>query len=479
MSDNENENVNENVEGDGAEPIQQAEPVLESVEAAAPVPPQPEVFLPPTAPTAPTAPAMPTASAAAPQEPYRVILPPSQPQRRRGWISVVSALAAGTVFGAAAGAGAAVLVVRGTDQGSTAGGAPSAPQMITVNNPDNVNAVSAVAANAMDSVVTISVNADGVGSGTGSGVVLDSAGHIVTNTHVVTLGGQAADATIRVTTSAGRVYDAELIGTDPLLDLAVIQVTGATDLVPIEYGDSAALNVGDLTVAIGAPLGLAGTVTSGIVSALDRSIQVQSSAAPEDGADSGSSGESPFGNFRFDLPGVTTQNTQGYIQLPVIQTDTAINPGNSGGALLDANGRLIGINVAIAGSTGGNIGVGFAIPSNTVQRIADELIESGTATHGLLGVTVVDVSQDAAQADAGIIGASVQTVVAGGGAANAGIQVGDIIVSVNGIPITSRNDLTAQIRTHGVGDVVKVVYVRGGATQEINVTLGDLTDLPS
>lgn len=414
---------------------------------------------------------------AAAQEPIRVYLPAQETPRRRGWLPVVGGLAAGAVFGAAAGGIGGYLVAQNAT--GTVPGGSSSPQTITVNDLDDVNVISAVAANAIDSVVTLAVSAEGVGRGSGSGVVLDTNGYIVTNTHVVTLGGATADPVIRVTTSAGRVYDAKLIGTDPLLDLAVIQVTGASELVPIAFADSSKLNVGDVSIAIGSPLGYAGTVTSGIVSALDRSIQVQSSAAPEgDAPTSDDDTTNPFDNFRFDLPGVTTTPSRGTIQLPVIQTDTAINPGNSGGALLDATGRLIGINVAIAGSTGGNVGVGFAIPSNTVMRIASELIENGVATHGLMGVTVANVASDPNQTDADIIGASVQTVVEGSGASDAGIKVGDIIVSFAGVPITSRNDLTAQVRTYAIGEVVEVGYVRGGQARTVNVTLGDLNDLP-
>ncbi|HWL03034.1 MAG TPA: trypsin-like peptidase domain-containing protein [Microbacteriaceae bacterium] len=414
------------------------------------------------------------------QEPIRVYVPAQEPPRRRSWLPVVGGLVAGAVFGAAAGGIGGFVVAQNASGSGQAGASPTSPQTITVNDLDDVNVITAVAASAIDSVVTLAVSAEGVGSGTGSGVVLNSDGYIVTNTHVVTLGGATADPVIRVTTSAGRVYDAKLIGTDPLLDLAVIQVEGASELVPIEFADSSELNVGDVTIAIGSPLGYAGTVTSGIVSAIDRSIQVQSSAAPEEDstASDGGGSENPFDNFRFDLPGVTTTPSRGTIQIPVVQTDTAINPGNSGGALLDASGRLIGINVAIAGSTGGNVGVGFAIPSNVVARISSELIENGVATHGLLGVTVVNVASDPAQADADIIGASIQSVVDGSGAAEAGLKIGDIIVSFDGIPITSRNDLTAQVRTRAIGDVVDVVYVRGGQSHTVSVTLGDLNTLP-
>jgi len=429
-------------------------------------------------PQAPQAPLVPPAPPVY-QEPIRVYVPPQEAPRRRGWLPVVGGLAAGAVFGAAAGGIGGYVVAQNASGSGSALAPASSAQAITINDLDDVNVVTAVAANAMPSVVTLSVAADGVGRGTGSGVVVSDDGYIVTNTHVVTLGGATADPVIRVTTSSGRVYDATVVGTDPLLDLAVIKVEGASELVPIAFADSSDLNVGDITIAIGAPLGFSGTVTSGIISALDRSIQVQSSAVPDTTSTDSDDGDStnPFDNFRFNLPGVETTQSQGTIQLPVIQTDTAINPGNSGGALLDASGKLIGINVAIAGSTGGDIGVGFAIPSNTVQRIVGELIENGVATHGLLGVTVADVSADPNQADAGIVGASVQSVVDGSGAAAAGIKVGDIIVEFGGTPITSRNDLTAQVRTHAIGDVVDVVYVRGGQSRTVSVTLGDLNDL--
>jgi len=434
------------------QPDEQASPQIPAEESEQPAPP------PPPASTYTTAP-----------QQVRVVVPP-QPARRRGWIPAIGGLVAGAVLGAAAGAGAAVLVVQGTRSTTVTNGA-SGPETITVNDTESVNAVSAVAAQAIDSVVTISVTGDGT-AGTGSGVVLDSEGHIATNTHVVTLEGSTADPQIRVTTSSGHVYDATIVGTDPLMDLAVIQVQNAPELVPIEFADSSKLNVGDVTVAIGAPLGYAGTVTSGIISALDRSIQVASSAVPED---SGDNGQNPGSNpFQFDLPGVPQQSAQGYIELPVIQTDTAINPGNSGGALLDVSGRLIGINVAIAGDTGGSVGVGFAIPSNTVKRITDELIANGTATHGLLGVSVVN-----ADASAGIVGASVKQVTAGGAADKAGLKAGDIIIDFDGVPITSANDLTAQVRTHGVGDTVDLSYVRGDQTLTTTVTLGDLSSAQS
>jgi len=410
---------------------------------------------------------------------------PSHP-RRRGWIPALAAGGVlGLVLGAAAGAGAGYLVANGTGAG-TLQGAAQGPSTITITDPSSVNNVAAVAASAMASVVTISVTGSS-GAATGSGVVLDSDGHIVTNTHVVTIDGTTASPEIKVTTSSGRIYSATVVGMDPLMDIAVIQVTGAQGLVPIQFADSAKVNVGATTIAIGAPLGLSGTVTSGIVSALNRSIEVQSSAVPESGSGDGSGQQGdpndPFNYFQFDSPGVPVQGqggTGGTIQLAVIQTDTAINPGNSGGALLDADGRLIGVNEAIATASGsssssggesGSIGIGFAIPSNTVKRIADEIIQTGAATHGLLGATVADAS---GSADATVTGALVKELSGGGAAEQAGLRVGDVITSVDGVPITGATDATAQIRTHAAGSKVEIGYDRGGKSYTVEATLGSL-----
>lgn len=406
-------------------------------------------------------------------------------RRRRTWIPVaLGGLLVGAVLGGASGAGVAALVAQNGQQST---GPAAGPQTITVTDYDDATLVSAVAAQAMASVVTISVTGQ-QGSGTGSGVVLDDEGHIVTNTHVVTLDGSESSPEIKVTTSSGRIYTATVVGTDPLMDLAVIQVEDAEGLVPIEFADSSQVNVGATTIAIGAPLGLAGTVTSGIVSSLDRSIEVASSAAPEggdeeqgDGGDQGDGdeGSDPFDFFNFDIPGVPQQqqSASSTIQLAVIQTDTAINPGNSGGALLDAKGNLIGINVAIAtggSDSNGSIGVGFAIPSNIVKRITSDIIESGTATHGLLGASVADVADDPAQRDATVIGASIVELVSGGAAEKAGLEVGDIVVSLDGVPITNKTDLTAQVRTHPAGASVEIDYVRDGKSYTAQATLGDL-----
>jgi len=329
----------------------------------------------------------------------------------------------------------------------------------------------------MPSVVTIEV-AGGGAQGSGSGVIISDDGYVLTNAHVATLDGAAADPSIRVTSSDGRLWNATLVGADPIADLAVIQLEGASGLTPIEFADSDELNVGDRAIAIGAPLGLAGTVTDGIVSALNRSITVQSSAvpdAPEAPAPEG--GESPFEFWNFDLPGEQrAPSNSTTISLAVIQTDAAINPGNSGGALLDENGRLIGINVAIATAGGGqgqagSIGVGFSIPANLAQRIAEELIADGTASHGLLGATVTDAGLDASSE---VVGALIDSVTPGGPAEQAGLRGGDIITEFNGVPITDQVDLTAQVRALAGGSSAELTYVRGGESETVTVTLGEL-----
>ncbi len=400
--------------------------------------------------------------------------------RKRNTGLIIATLAIGALIGGVAGAGAGIGLYSATGSNATIK-TVSGPQNITVNDANNATTVTAVAAKASPSVVTISVTASSEG-GTGSGVVLSSDGYILTNTHVVTLDGAAANVSISVTDNDGKIYTAKIVGTDPTTDLAVIKLDGASGMTPITWGDSSKLNVGDTTVAIGAPLGLSGTVTDGIVSALNRSISIASSAAPK--SSDGNGGGSSQNPFNFDFPnqgGGSNQQSQsqGTISLPVIQTDASINPGNSGGALLDSKGQLIGINVAIAsaggssssGTQSGSIGVGFSIPSNVAKRISDELIKNGSATHGLLGASVGDASSDS---KATTVGASVKSVTSGGAAASAGLQAGDVIVNFNGLPITDATDLTAQVRALAAGSKADVTYIRDGQTKTTTVTLGSL-----
>ncbi|MEY4714508.1 MAG: hypothetical protein RIQ37_838 [Actinomycetota bacterium] len=333
------------------------------------------------------------------------------------------------------------------------------PAPVVVNDVEQVNWVTGAAANASPSVVTISVVSD-LGSGSGSGVVLTKDGYILTNAHVVTLSGQTEDAVITVRTWDGFVYRATIVGTDSTYDLAVIKIKSAMDLKPMEFADSQNLNVGENVVAIGAPLGLSSTVTEGIISALNRTIQVASSEINEEGG------------LQF-----WTGSGSAPISLQVIQTDAAINPGNSGGALVNQDGELVGINVAIAtagSGEAGSIGVGFAIPSNTAFRIAQEIIDSGSASHGLLGAMVRDFSEEDSSFSTG---AYVEEVTEGGAAQNAGIQSGDIITKFAGTEVASASDLTALVRAQPAGAEVELELTRDGETLTFQVVLGNSADL--
>ncbi len=400
----------------------------------------------------------------------------TKPRKKSSTPRIAALLVAAALVGGGAGLGgtyAGLSLWGGSNASSIAG-----PSTVTVNNPQDVNATAAVASKVVPSVVTISATGTNAG-GTGSGVVLSSDGYVLTNTHVVTLDGQTGNAKISVTTSNGKVYGATVVGTDPTYDLAVIKLDNASGLTPIEWADSSKLNVGDTTVAVGAPLDLPNTVTTGIVSALNRSIQVASSAAPSDGSDQQQTEPGQESPFRFDFgQGQQSQSSNQTIKIAVIQTDAAINPGNSGGALVDDEGKLIGINVAIASAGGsssggqsGNIGVGFSIPSDVAKRISTEIIDNGAATHGLLGASVQDA---ASQQGATTTGAYVAEAVSGGAAQAAGLQKGDVITQFNGIPVTNSIDLTAQVRALAAGAKAEVTFLRNGQSKTAEVTLGSM-----
>ncbi|GAA1171999.1 hypothetical protein MOX01_36680 [Microbacterium oxydans] len=399
-------------------------------------------------------------------------------QKPRGGAKFAAFIVAAALVGGVAGFGGGALLNGIQDRPSS--GTATGPQTVTVNNPGSVNETTAVATAALPSVVTIEV-AGSDQAGSGSGVIISDDGYVLTNTHVVTLGGAVADPTIRVTTSDGRIFEATVVGTDPIYDLAVIKLKDAKGLTPMEFADSSKLNVGDTAVALGAPLGLANSVTTGIVSALNRSIQIASSALPDSSSqDAPDQQQTPDqgqgqGPFQFDIPGSGTPQTSDSISIAVIQTDAAINHGNSGGALVNSKGELIGINVAIASSgsseESGSIGIGFAIPSNIAKRVSDEIIADGVATHGLLGASVQDASS---VQGATVSGAYIAKANEGGAAAAAGIKEGDVVTEFNGVPITSASDLTAQVRAAAAGSDAKVTYVRGGKDYDVDVTLGEL-----
>ena len=297
------------------------------------------------------------------------------------------------------------------------------------------------------SVVAIAVQAQG-GSGQGSGVVIDREGHVLTNNHVVNGGGEGAE--ISVTLSDGRTYEATVAGTDPSTDLAVITLKNPPeDLEPIALGDSDALKVGDPVMAVGNPLGLAGTVTTGIVSALDRPVTTS--------GDESTGGQSE--------PVVTN----------AIQTSAAINPGNSGGALVNASGQLVGINSSIAslgssaGSQSGSIGIGFAIPVNEAKVIADAADRQG---HGAARPPRRHLARRhrlGRQRPAGR--GQIAEVQPGTPAAEAGLRSGDAVIAVDGDRVDSSLSLVAQVRERTVGDQVTLTVLRGGEKVELKATL--------
>ncbi|SRR5580765_854805 len=310
----------------------------------------------------------------------------------------------------------------------------------------------ATAAAVSPSVVAITVETSD-GQGQGSGVILDSAGNILTNNHVV----DGATA-VTVTLTDGRSLKGTIRGTDPSTDLAVVRLTSPpSGLTPVAVGDSDALKVGDPVMAIGNPLGLAGTVTTGIVSALNRPVTTggQSQQDPTD----------PFGQ---------SQQTTEPVVTNAIQTSAAINPGNSGGALVNASGQLVGINSAIASLSqgsgqAGSIGIGFAIPVREAKAIADQLIASGTAQHAYLGVGTQDGTASDGTADRA--GAKITSVAAGTPAAAAGIKTGDVVIAIDGEMVDSADSLIANVRERTAGETVKITVIRGGKTLDVQTKL--------
>ena len=372
-------------------------------------------------------------------------------EKRLTFFTATSVALLGAIIGASVGAGAGVVAHNYLTR----------PAAIVVNDLENVNWATAASATAAPSVVTIRVAGFSAG-GNGSGVVLTSDGYILTNAHVVSIDGSTDNVRLSVRTNDGGVYTASLVGADPTNDLAVVKIEPTKPLIPIQFTDSAKINVGDQVVAIGAPLGLEATVTRGIISAINRTIQVASSESPDQSSLEFWSGDA-------GRP----------INLNVIQTDAAINPGNSGGALVNDRGELVGINVAIATagsfSQAGNIGVGFAIPANVAKRISDEIIAGGEASHGLLGALVSDAmsSEDGAGFP---IGVQVIELTPGGAAEQYGIRPGDVITRLNGKPVTTASELTAAVRQEPAGSKVQIELLRDEIRLFIDVVLQNAKD---
>ena len=301
------------------------------------------------------------------------------------------------------------------------------------------DSVAGIAARVSPSVVSIEVN-NGNNGGTGSGFFLDSSGHILTNNHVISLAATSG-ASIQVKLANGKNYGAKLVGRDVSYDLAVIKIA-VSDAPALQLGDSDKIQVGDGVIAIGSPLGLTGTVTSGIISAKNRPV-----------TSGGGTRESSFIN--------------------ALQTDAAINPGNSGGPLVDLSGAVVGINSAIAttgsgfGGQSGSIGLGFAIPINQARKTADQLIKNGSSTYPIMGVSL-----DTRFSGVGAkIPDEVGSVSPGGPADRAGIKPGDIIIEIDGKAVATADEAIITVRSRNVGEKIKVKFKRLGAIKEVSLVL--------
>jgi|tagenome__1003787_1003787.scaffolds.fasta_scaffold20907680_3 putative serine protease PepD len=329
-------------------------------------------------------------------------------------------LSAALLLGAGGGAAAATAVDGGSSSTHVVTAAVAEPASST----SGALTVNGVYRNVRQGVVDITV-ANGSGKAEGSGFVIDRSGDIVTNQHVVSGGGS-----ILVRFADGTKASAKPVGADSASDIAVVRVSGvdSSKLQPLTFADSSKVAVGDGAIAIGSPYGLKNSLSVGVVSALGRSI-----AAPN----------------HFTIAGA-------------IQTDAAINHGNSGGPLLDSQGNVVGVNAQIESNNGENTGVGFAIPSNTVRTVAEDIVAGTKVQHASLGVQLTDAEA----------GPTVAAVTNGGAAAGAGVQNGDVVTGVDGHPVSSTDQLVAAIQSHQPGEHVTLTVHRSGSTRNLSVTLG-------
>lgn len=381
---------------------------------------------------------------------------PPRPSGRPANGVIAAILAAALLLGGVAGvAGAAGFQVVddlvGNDSSTTSSTGASSPVVNRKDVAPAADSVEAVASSVLPSVVKINVTGSQE-QGSGSGIIISSDGEILTNNHVASVAGQGGSITVNF--NDGSAKKATIVGTDVQTDLAVIKAEDVSGLQPATIGRSSKVSVGENVVAIGSPFGLEATVTSGIVSAMNRPVSVQ---PEETGA----------------VPGAPTGQDTTY---PAIQTDAAINPGNSGGPLVDLQGDVVGINSSIRtassggldSSAGGSIGLGFAIPIDNVWPIVQQLRKGETATHARMGVSVTDASSNGGL----LTGAGIQGVNAGSAAAQAGLKKGDVVTKVDGQVITGSEALVATVRGHRPGDTVKLTVVRGGDdTRTVTVTL--------
>lgn len=392
---------------------------------------EPSTTLPPPVATGHPAPTHPAATTWS-QPAYGWTPPP--PKEREpagsGWRrAAVATVAAGAIALTAGGVGGFVgyaLHPDGSPLQTTTQAGSAAPVV-------DRSSLASIAASIQPTVVVIET-----GSGEGSGVIISADGYIITNNHVV---AGARGSSVKVTFNSGKQVQARIVGTDPKTDLAVVKAD-ATGLTYASWADSDAVQVGDTVLAIGSPLGLQGSVTAGIVSALHRTITVG-------------------GDQRSQFDPSTRTTTIG----DAIQTDAPINPGNSGGALVDMNGKVVGINSAIATSgSNGNIGVGFAISANKAKAVAEQLINGGKVSHPYVGISIGDAQNG---------GAQIQSVEAGSPADKAGLQVGDVVTKVGDQAIRGREDLVGAIQRSTVGSEMTLTVVRDGSERTVTVTIGE------
>ena len=400
----------------------------------------------------------PGATAVLPQEPPPAsptlpVSSPSAPRRKRPMTPWLLALAL-VVGGGAGGAVATALNDNGSSSGTVVAGTSLTRSIVQDLPSSTVKGTPESAASIISpSVVTVEVTgqasnqfgAASAQSDTGSGIIIRSEGYVLTNNHVVA--AAVNGGSVHITLSDGKTVPATIVGTDPSADLAVLKVNGVTDLKAATFASADSLKVGQAVLAVGAPLGLSNTVTQGIVSTLHRPVRT---------------GDSNSSQAVFDA----------------VQTDAAINPGNSGGALVNLAGAVVGINSAIAttggssssGSQSGNIGVGFAIPSDAATKIADQLISTGHGVHSQIGVSVQDARGTTDGAPG--LGATITGVTGNGPASKAGIQTGDVVTKVDDRRIPDADTLIVAIRSHDPNSTVTLTLTRSGSTRTLRVTLG-------
>ena len=402
-----------------------------------------------------------------PLPPYQQPTPTSATAPARRGVLTAGVLAGALLVGGAAGVGGAAWYNAWDDDGGSASTAISTSSSTATNAANTSSSIEKVAAAVLPSVVKINVTGQ-TESGSGSGIILNDAGDILTNNHVASVAG--SNGSITVNFNNGDTAKATLVGADKLTDLAVIKVSGSHAFTPATFGKSSSLQVGQGVVAVGSPYGLNATVTSGIVSALNRAVSVPTEDEQQQQQQQDPFNFDPFGQQQEQQQQQPSAGNQA-TTYPAIQTDAAINPGNSGGPLVDLAGQVVGINSSIYstsnGSEAGSIGLGFAIPIDEAMPIVKQILAGETPTHARLGVTVSDVQSNSMQQ-----GGLIRSVDGSASAAKAGIKKGDVITKVDDTIIDGSNALVATIRGHRPGQKVELTYVRDGQTHTTSVTLG-------